>query len=284
MASGLSPTAPTFRRSTPATASGCGSIPELYALNPALPEAFSHLVEAMGEGYELVTREAERFLDTAEPYRGHTACSAEAFLALPAAVRREVLSRLAHAEGGTLSYQQTGLCTRLVAEGGASEIGGGVRFCSRQGRIWMERCTEPAPGFRYEIDLEQAEQQFRLPDGRLVRLLPLNCEHLEKIVKEQDNTLKNVLDCGRICGNIVLRSRNGGDRIRPLGRGVTKTLKKLLAEAGIPPEQRDSLALLSDDQGLLWAEGFGCDERVAAVCPLQGDHYWKVCIEGKDYD
>ena len=259
-------------------------IPELYALNPALPEAFSHLVEAMGEGYELVTREAERFLDTAEPYRGHTACSAEAFLALPAAVRREVLSRLAYAEGGTLSYQQTGLCTRLAAEGGASEIGGGVRFCSRQGRIWMERCTEPAPGFRYEIDLEQAEQQFRLPDGRLVRLLPLNCEHLEKIVKEQDNTLKNVLDCGRICGNIVLRSRNGGDRIRPVGRGVTKTLKKLLAEAGIPPEQRDSLALLSDDQGLLWAEGFGCDERVAAVCPLQGDHYWKVCIEGKDYD
>ena len=238
----------------------------------------------MGEGYELVTREAERFLDTAEPYRGHTACSAEAFLAQPAAVRREVLSRLARAEGETLSYQQTGLCTRLAAEGGASEIGGGVRFCSRQGRIWMERCTEPAPGFRCEIDLEQAEQQFRLPDGRLVRLLPLNCEHLEKIVKEQDNTLKNVLDCGRICGNIVLRSRNGGDRIRPLGRGVTKTLKKLLAEAGIPPEQRDSLALLSDDQGLLWAEGFGCDERVAAVCSLQGDHYWKVCIEGKDYD
>ena len=63
-----------------------------------------------------------------------------------------------------------------------------------------------------------------------------------------------------------------------------EALKKLLAEAGIPPEQRDSLALLSDDQGLLWAEGFGCDERVAAVCPLQGDHYWKVCIEGKDYD
>ena len=67
-------------------------------------------------------------------------------------------------------------------------------------------------------------------------------------------------------------------------RAVTKTLKKLLSEAGIPPERRDSLALLSDDRGLLWAEGFGCDERAAAVCPLQGDQYWMVCIEGKDYE
>ena len=103
-------------------------------------------------------------------------------------------------------------------------------------------------------------------------------------MKEQYNALKNVLDCGRIYGNIVLRSRNSGDRIRPAGRGVTKTLKKLLSEAGIPPERRDSLALLSDDRGLLWAEGFGCDERAAVVCPLQGDQYWMVCIEGKDYE
>ena len=60
-------------------------IPELYALNPALPEAFAHLIEAMGEGYELVSREAKQFLDTAESFRGHTAYTAEAFLALPAA-------------------------------------------------------------------------------------------------------------------------------------------------------------------------------------------------------
>lgn len=257
-------------------------IPELYTLNPALPEAFAHLIEAMEEGYELVSREAEQFLHTAELYRGHTTCPAEAFLALPAAVRREVLSRLAGAEGGVLSHRQTGLCTRLAAEGGASEIGGGVRFHSRGGRIWMERQEEQAPGFCFSVQPEWEEQRFLLPDGRKLRLIPLNCELLEKIVKEQDNALKNVLDCGRIYGNIVLRSRNGGDRIRPVGRGVTKTLKKLLGEAGIPPARRDSLALLSDERGLLWAEGFGCDERVAAVCPLKDDQYWMVCIEGKE--
>ena len=259
-------------------------VPELYALNPALPEAFAHLVEAMEESYELVSREAERFLEGAGQYRGHTACAAEAFLALPAAVRREVLSRLAGAEGGSLSHRQTGICTRLAAEGGVSEIGGGIRFCSRAGRIWMERMQQAAPEFCFPVRSGWEEQSFLLPDGRRLRLIPLNCELLEKIVKEQDNALKNVLDCGRIYGNIVLRSRNGGDRIRLKGRGVTRMLKKLLGEAGIPPAHRNSLALLSDEQGLLWAEGFGCDERVAAVCPLQGDQYWMVCIEGKEYE
>lgn len=148
----------------------------------------------------------------------------------------------------------------------------------------MERPAQPAEGFCFPVSPEAGEQRFFLPDGRKVCLIPLNCEFLEKNVKEQYNALKNVLDCGRIYGNIVLRSRNSGDRIRPAGRGVTKTLKKLLSEAGIPPERRDSLALLSDDRGLLWAEGFGCDERAAAVCPLQGDQYWMVCIEGKDYE
>ena len=141
-------------------------IPELYALNPALPEAFAHLIEAMGEGYELVSREAEQFLGTAESYRGHTAYTAEAFLALPAAVRREVLSRMAVAESGSLSHRQTGICTRLAAEGGASEIGGGVRFCSREGRIWMERPAQPAAGFCFPVSPETGEQRFFLPDGR----------------------------------------------------------------------------------------------------------------------
>ena len=92
-------------------------------LIPELPEAFAHLIEAMGEGYELVSREAEQFLGTAESYRGHTAYTAEAFLALPAAVRREVLSRMAAAEGGSLSHRQTRAALRRSAAEYASAAG-----------------------------------------------------------------------------------------------------------------------------------------------------------------
>ena len=53
-----------------------------------------------------------------------------------------------------------------------------------------------------------------------------------------------------------------GDRIRLAGRGITKTLKKLFAEAGIPAESRDRIPLLTDDKKVLWVYGFGCDETV----------------------
>ena len=37
-------------------------VPQLYVINPALPEAFSRLIEAMEEGYALVGAETGRFL------------------------------------------------------------------------------------------------------------------------------------------------------------------------------------------------------------------------------
>ena len=66
-----------------------------------------------------------------------------------------------------------------------------------------------------------------------------------------------------------------------MGRGVTKTLKKLLNEAKIPPERRNSLAVLADEAGVLWVEGFGCDVRAAVPNALQKEHYITIGIEGK---
>lgn len=59
---------------------------------------------------------------------------------------------------------------------------------------------------------------------------------------------------------IRLRSRREGDVIRLAGRR-TQSLKKLMNAAAIPPFLRQGLVLLEDEQGILWAEGFGAGER-----------------------
>ena len=64
-----------------------------------------------------------------------------------------------------------------------------------------------------------------------------------------------------ISGSIVLRSRLPGDTFHPIGRGLTKTLKKLFNEQGIPPEQRGQLAVLESEGTTLWLEGFGVSEQ-----------------------
>ncbi len=90
----------------------------------------------------------------------------------------------------------------------------------------------------------------------------INRENLENTHKFNSLFSKNALDCDKICGELIFRHRKPGDSIRLLGRNVTKTLKKLFNESDMPAELRERLFVLSDDNGVLWVENFGVDERV----------------------
>jgi len=64
-----------------------------------------------------------------------------------------------------------------------------------------------------------------------------------------------------ITGSIVLRNRRPGDVFSPAGRGVSKKIKKLFNELGIPPEEREQVALLESGGTILWVEGVGVSEQ-----------------------
>lgn len=73
---------------------------------------------------------------------------------------------------------------------------------------------------------------------------------------------KNSFDCAKIKGKLVIRHRLAGDLFRPVGRGGTKTLKKLFNESHLPHSVRSNCLILTDDLGIVWIQGFGVDERV----------------------
>lgn len=75
-----------------------------------------------------------------------------------------------------------------------------------------------------------------------------------------------------------MRSRRPGDQIRLLGRGVTKSLKNLFQEAGIPASGRDKVCVLCDGESIVWVEGFGVSET--AACDEVTKRYWTVHVEG----
>lgn len=77
-----------------------------------------------------------------------------------------------------------------------------------------------------------------------------------------------------ICGNIFVKSRSEGDRIRLSGRNCTKSLKKLFSEAKLPLSDREKTPVLYDDDGVIAVYGFGTAERCAAS---PGDTV--ICIE-----
>ena len=77
--------------------------------------------------------------------------------------------------------------------------------------------------------------------------------------------LNNSLDCDKIIGKSVTRTRLPGDSIRLAGRGCTKSLKKLMNELSIPPELRDSLPVIADEAGVIWIYGIGVAQRCAVT-------------------
>ena len=77
--------------------------------------------------------------------------------------------------------------------------------------------------------------------------------------------LDNLIDCDTINGNLVLRTRNEGDKIKLPKRNVTKTLKKLFIEDNIPKETRDSIPVLADENGVVWVLGYGVNKNNAVM-------------------
>ena len=75
--------------------------------------------------------------------------------------------------------------------------------------------------------------------------------------------MKNAIDCDKINGKLTVRTREPSDKIRLLGRGCTKTLKKLMNELKISEELRDVIPVAADNLGVVWVYGIGVDERVA---------------------
>ncbi len=67
----------------------------------------------------------------------------------------------------------------------------------------------------------------------------------------------------QVCGNITVRPRAAGDKLRLPGR-PEKTLKKWMIENRLPAKLRDSLPVFADAAGVLAAQGVGMAARAAA--------------------
>ena len=90
------------------------------------------------------------------------------------------------------------------------------------------------------------EESFNLNFGEFV----VKGEYFSKTSQKINHfLLDNLIDCDTINGNLILRTRNEGDKITLRKRNVTKTLKKLFIEEGVLKEERDKIPVISDDNG-----------------------------------
>lgn len=231
-------------------------VPLLKQMNPGFEEAIGRMIAAVSQDNAYLDSLALEALSGARRWNGY---SLEILRKLPPPVQvravKEIIRRTARVR--LSSEQLSGVCKLLSMEEGALSVAGGINVRIENGTFF----ALPAQKNQWKFPL--TFPQTLTGDGRTVIISVLSRENRGKI----HNLLsQNTLNYAIISDNAVIRTRKDGDHFRPAGRGVTKSLKKLLNEAGIPPSARDSLVILEQDGEILWIEGIGPSES-AAVLP-----------------
>lgn len=229
-------------------------LPVLSQLNPRLSETAGRTAAWLREDEALLSEMALSLLRDSAASGG---LKAELLLSAPAPVRRRALAAAVFAQTGIRPD------SRMLQQ--AEEILGGGRL--QLAGKWFLICRK---GLLRVADLTKADRVVP------VRIVPgENRVGSKKIVLSRENYenadkmhFKSSLSCDKIKGYLRAGSRLQGATFHPAGRGVGKSLKKLFWESGIPAEQRENLIVLTDDEGVVWIEGFGPDER-CKPCPGQ---------------
>ncbi len=88
-----------------------------------------------------------------------------------------------------------------------------------------------------------------------------------EILKNTENVnslfLNNLVDCDKICGNAVFRTRLAGDKLRPFDKSCTKSLNKWFTEQKVEKGTRDYIPVYADSKGPVWVYGLGVASRCA---------------------
>lgn len=241
-------------------------MPELKKLSPSAPEAIFRASELLRADDVCLTAQAAEFVkkNSRTEKNGAVSVPSAALAALPFPVASRAVRLLF---SGSLSREQTESVLRLcrTTERVMADLPGG-RVTAEQGRLFF-----PPPGGAAAAGKQDGTPLFapvELRPGTRTEIpgagVAVTCE---KCVFREDvhglfNTL--VLNYGEINGRLVCTPRQPGDRLRPAGRGCTKTLKSLFMEARLPASVRDRTLVFRDDAGILSVAGLALAERAAA--------------------
>jgi len=266
-------------------------IPVLTALNPRFAEDATKTALLLREDEAFLSNMAANYI---AEHGENGALSARDLAGLPRALSGRIIRLFAekHLPDVRLNAGHVEDILRLCAAGGPSgriSLPGGTAY-REYDRLFFSRefcagsfqpVTAPVDGVAEIPELGLVVQCRKRAAGDLSAdgfTAGKNLSEVEKINKSFTTFL---FKYDSIYGNIVIRPRETGDKIKLFGTNRTKTLKKLFIEKKIPARRRAMIPVIADDAGVLAVRGVGYDARAAggtADCSA-GDVLLEVIFE-----
>jgi len=229
-------------------------IPSLRKMNPSLEKTLSETVDDLREDDRFLWETAAKRLTDADDEEGYWIA---VFRSVPRPLRRRMLILACREHDIAPDREKIKELDQIIETGhGKINISDAVLAVVCDGRFsFLTRAK--AESFSPFL---LAEGVLTFPSGNAYNITVL--PRKEAAQKVNRNFATDILDYDKILANITVRPRQSGDRITLSRRGVTKSLKKLFNEEKIPVDRRELQAVMADEQGVIWVEGFGADSRV----------------------
>lgn len=230
-----------------------GAVPVLKEINPSFERNMAFLFSDLAEARELIDSESSALLEKAKTEGGFSAVKIKA---APEALKKAAAAKLLLRFGFSAERERINFLCEKLGEDFKAELSAGEYLVSRGGIISKEKKKV----FSAQIEpIPFLEGIFRLSEEKSVKIDVISKENYICSYKVNGYFSKAVFDYDKIRGITVIRSRLEGDK--GSFHGGTKTLKKLFNEEKIPPEKRNSAAVIADEGGVLWVEGIGAEKR-----------------------
>ena len=229
-------------------------VPVLREINPDFESAFSRLFGSLREISDDADLAAAAALGAASLPQG---LDARALRALAPPLKKRAAALVLGRFGFGVSAERVNFLSDAFGGGDfKAELAKNAYLVQRDGIIFREEKKEPLPPIE---ERELSPGKIPLSGGKTAEIELLPYEKFKNLHKVNHYDLKYTFDYGKILGTAVVRSRREGDKMNLTGG--TKTLKKLFIEKKIPAEERNSLMVIADGEGVLWAEGLGAARR-----------------------
>ena len=228
-------------------------IPEILQINSGFYKTFCAELKIFSEENKFI----EKFAETA-----YNICNEDGALCglqkYDPVIRKRCIAKLLKSKKLAVSSERINSIDEILECGGKINIASCVYAVCRKNVLTIVKENKIG-----------ASQSVLLAEGD-------NTIFKNKIVKaEIKNDGGGIIDLEKVRGDIILRGRNYGDRIKLAGNGFTSSVKKLLNEK-IRADIRPFIHFLADSVGVIYIEGIGTAERVKTDCNTSKSLYLTI--------
>ncbi len=243
-------------------------LPHIGAVNPSYASAISRMTDNMRDAYSLVYSMATPVLEaigTSETF------AVEYLRGLHSSVLADVLSRLAYERIGI--YPEEGHIKAIEAQIEKDNFTVSLvradLVCQR-GICFFDlrdkKCVD-------DVIFELKSGENKIQGTNVTVFLEIGPNFMEFSPNIYNYSIYADLDGGIIDNGVYLRFKRDGDSYRY--GGITRRLKKVFNDRGIPPFMRDDIPVICDNDGILWVVGLGIRDGASAK---SGDNTLRITV------